>query len=254
MRTVRKQAYPWAVSGILLTAGVLGELPGALYSPPRPLPLGLPFYLLLVAGVLATTVGLGLLLARKVGLGVPILESWLAGQSVQLRMRAMLWESVLAGVGMGVMALLVLRVVFRVPIAGLASAAKVAVWKRVLGAYEAALEEELLFRLVLLSLLAWLFGKVWQGQDSRPGMRALWTANAIASIVFAVAHLSSVSAAAIALPGRVVTTSMAGVLFCYLYWKHGLEGAVVAHLTADMVLLVVGPTLLQACVSWLTKT
>jgi Type II CAAX prenyl endopeptidase Rce1-like len=246
MRTGSQQSYPWAVFGILLTAGFLGELPGALYSPPRPLPLGLAFYLLLVAGVLATTIGLGLPLARTVGLGVPLLERRLAGQSVQLRVRVMLRESGLAGAGMGVMALLLLRFVFRVPIPRLASAAKVALWQRVLVAYEAALEEKLLFRLVLLSLLAWLVGKIWHGQDSRPGLRALWTANAIAAIVFAVAHLPRVSAAAIALPERVVTTSMAGVLFGYLYWKHGLEAAVVAHFAADIVLLVVGPALLQA--------
>jgi membrane protease YdiL (CAAX protease family) len=190
-------------------------------------------------------VRLGLLLAGNIGRGVPLLERRLAGQRVGQPLRAMFQEAVFAGASMGVMALLLYVFVFRVPLPKLAAIARVALWKRVLLAYAAAIEEEMLFRLLLLSLLAWRLGKRWHRPDGLPSEGAGWLANLIAVAAFALAHVPTTSLTALAFTPHVMTAGMAGALFGYLYWKRGLEAAIIAHFSTDLMLLVVGPAFLQ---------
>lgn len=146
---------------------------------------------------------------------------------------------------MGIMALLLYVFVFRVPLPELAAVSRVTVCRRVLFAYEAAMLEELLFRLLLLSLLAWLLGKCWHRPDGLPSEGAGWCANVIAAVVFALIHAPRTSSMALTFTPRVMTAGMAGILFGYLYWKRGLEAAIIAHFSADVILLVVGPALLR---------
>jgi membrane protease YdiL (CAAX protease family) len=240
------QSYTWAVFPLLFLAEFFAVLLSVtLYPAPRSSSLVLPVHLLLDAVGVATLVGIGLLLARNIGLGVPLLERRLAGQRVQRLLWVMLQESVFAGVSMGIMALLLYVFVFRVPLPALAAVSRVTVCRRVLFAYEVAMLEELLFRLLLLSLLAWLLGKCWHRPDGLPSEGAGWCANVIAAVVFALIHAPRTSSMALTFTPRVMTAGMAGILFGYLYWKRGLEAAIIAHFSADVILLVVGPALLR---------
>jgi len=42
---------------------------------------------------------------------------------------------------------------------------------------------------------------------------------------------------------RVVYNTIGGVVFGWLYWKHGLEHAMLAHFGADIIVHVVAPVL-----------
>jgi hypothetical protein len=163
------QHYSWAVFALLFLAGLFAVLLPVTLDPTRRSPsLAWPLHLLLDAVVVATMVRPGLLLAGNIGHGVPLLERRLAGQRVWQPLRAMLQEAVGAGTSLGIIVLLLYVFVVHVPISSMAAIARVALWKRVLLAYAAAMEEEVLFRLVLLSLLAWLLGKHWHRPDGLP--------------------------------------------------------------------------------------
>jgi membrane protease YdiL (CAAX protease family) len=242
---MRHPHQAWTVFALVFLAGLSAALlPVTLDPTRRSFALAWPFHLLLNVVVVATVVRLGLQLAGAIGRGVPLLERWLAGQRVRQPLRAMLQEAIVAGASMSVTVLLLYTFVFHVPLPKLAAIARVVLWRRVLFSYTAAVEEEVLFRLVLLSLLAWLLGKRWQRLDGLPSAGARWLAILIAAAAFALAHGPTTPLTALAHTPRLVTDGITGALFGYLYWERGLEAAIVAHFSADLMLLVVGPAFL----------
>ena len=95
-----------------------------------------------------------------------------------------------------------------VPAAGarIAAAGQLPVWRRLLIIYVAAVGEELLFRVLLLSLVAGVLVRLMHRADRVPTNVVLTTATVIASLVFAAAHLQ---AGGIGLSAGVVATVMA---------------------------------------------
>jgi membrane protease YdiL (CAAX protease family) len=258
-----KERFPWRVFLVLLAMGLLAILAiipigielfqaiaGKLPAPEGPLS-DLPIPLIILIGalqnilLLALIILAGLWLARKIGLGATLIEAWVKGEKVWPRLRATLLPSIIVGVGVGIIlgsALFFLQA--RIPNLPFTLAARVAIWKRILVCFYGGIYEELLTRLFLLSLFAWLFSRFTRSQDGRPGAGVIWAANIVSAILFGLGHLPSASffipitplvvVAAIALNG------IAGISFGYLYWKRGLEAAMIAHFTADFTIYVVG--------------
>jgi len=71
-----------------------------------------------------------------------------------------------------------------------------------------------------------------------PGGNSFWSGPSAVSISRD-AHYALVVAAALLLNG------IAGVDFGYLYWKRGLESAMIAHFCGDFVIYVLGVALLR---------
>jgi hypothetical protein len=130
-----------------------------------------------------------------------------------------------------------------------ADQAKIAVWKRVVIAFDSSVLEEIIFRLFLFSLLIWLGGKIWQGQRP-PTSQMLWAINILIAIGFGIAHLPQWSTlTTLTLPIILIVVFLNGVgglTFGYLYFENGLESAMVAHFFADLVLHVIGTGYLQS--------
>ena len=111
-------------------------------------------------------------------------------------------------------------------------------WKRLLaGVLYGGLTEELLMRLFLLSLVAWLIGKLWKTPEGRPTVEAFWTAIILVAIGFRVrAPARDVGCDAanstIVVRALVLNGSRHGVW--YLYWKHGLEAAMLGHMSTHL--------------------
>jgi len=118
-------------------------------------------------------------------------------------------------------------------------------WQGFLAAFYGGINEELLMRLGLMTLLAWAGAKV-TGQE-RPGGGAMWTANVLAALLFGAGHLPTLAAlaplTAIVVVRTVLLNAIAGVAFGRLYLRHGLLAAMVAHFSADIVLHVIASTL-----------
>jgi len=199
--------------------------------------------------LMAVATGLGLLLAHHLGLGAPLLEGLLAGKAVTTQAQAIIAPAlILGGVPAAVLLLLEITVFWpRLPQTMRTSFPIPALWKRFLACFYGGMAEELLCRLFLLSLLAWLIGFAWHVPGGKPTLGALWLANILAAVIFGLGHLPATAALVKLTPLLVVRAillnGMVGVAFGYLFWQYGLEAAMLAHFTADLVLHILGDSL-----------
>jgi hypothetical protein len=255
--------FPWRVLWVLLAASFLGVaaavplfldlfLPVIQSGPPPPISVPLIVLLGVVQNMtlFALAIGLGLWLGGKLGLGAPIVESWLYGKQSRVRLRDSLKAGALVGISVGTVLLIVILLAApHFPGLPFVAAARSAVWKRVLICFYGGINEEVLTRLFLLTLLAWLGTRLLQKQKTRLSPAMFWTANVVVAILFGLAHLPSASMVMQITPAVVVLAltlnGIAAVSFGYLYWKRGLEAAMIAHFCADFVIYVVGPGFLK---------
>jgi hypothetical protein len=247
--------YPWRIFWVLVAAGVLasvgalpyilalfGERIAALGGRPVSLPLLAVTQTLQMSLLFGAVVGFGLLLARKVGIHTPLLSAWLYGQREESPR-----GGVVLSVGSGVVLGLITAAVFggfvapRTP--AWPSEAGMPVWMRLLAAAYGGIDEELLMRLFLLSLVLWLLQALRGSLEFNATM--FWIGNAVAALIFAAAYLPAASYLG-ALTGTVLVAIMgvkgiSGLVFGYLCWSRGLESAMLAHFITDLVMHLLGP-------------
>jgi len=248
--TLRKTA-------ILVAGGVLGVVAVIHYSltlqPPSgalemPLEILLLFQVIQNTVLLAIVVGLGLRLAQGSGLGTPLLDDWLTGKPVAARLKATLTPALLAGVALSLVILILEKALFEPGLpAALAQAADIPWWQGMLAAFYGGITEELLMRLGFFSLVAWVLNKGIRQQTGRPGSAIFWTANVVTAILFGLGHLPA-TAALVPLTTMIVLRALllngiASLVFGHLYWTRGLEAAIIAHFTGDILLHVVAAIL-----------
>jgi membrane protease YdiL (CAAX protease family) len=204
----------------------------------------------------------GLFLASRSGLGAPILTGLLHGEPVGDRVRGMLLPSIALGVASGIIVIAADAVLFgpllaeemnRLGIDIPASQLMPPAWQGFLASFYGGIVEEILLRLGLMTLIAWILKWFWHTPppNPRPAAGAIWTANIIAAVLFGLGHLPATFA--LGLPPDLLVISRAiilngviGVTAGWLYWKHGIESAMVAHFSADIVLHVLTPLVLGA--------
>ena len=197
----------------------------------------------------AIMIFLGLLLAGRAGLGTPILDAMTRGESVADRVRAILPISIILGV---VCTLLILGLEFFYfqpammdELGDTATALNLqtsqpAAWKGLLASFYGGIAEEIQLRLFMMSLLAWLGKFISKTSDGKPTSAIFWIANVLAAILFGIGHLPAVSTmvplTTLVIARTVVLNGLLGIVFGWLYWKRGLESAMVSHFSADIVL------------------
>ncbi|MBF6588969.1 MAG: CPBP family intramembrane metalloprotease [Ktedonobacterales bacterium] len=193
--------------------------------------------------------GLGLLIAYRIGLGAPLLEGLLAGKDVTTQAVTMIVPALILGiVSSSIMLLLEITVFWpRLPQSMRDTFPIPALWKRLLASVYGGVNEEILLRLFLLSLLAWLLGFAWHLPNGRPTLGALWVANVIAAVIFGLGHLPATAALVKLTPlliGRaILLNGVVGIAAGYLFWRYGLEAAMLAHFSADLVLHGIGDSI-----------
>jgi len=98
-----------------------------------------------------------------------------------------------------------------------------------LASFYGGITEELLMRLLLVSGIAWIL----RG-------RAMWIAIVLAALVFGVGHLPTLAVigplTALGVARAIVLNTVGGIAFGWLYWRRGLEAAMIAHFAAGIVL------------------
>lgn len=82
--------------------------------------------------------------------------------------------------------------------------------------------------------------------SGQPTSAVFWLAIILAAIVFGLGHLPATAALGLPLNGLIVTRAIVlngipGLAFGWFYWKRGLESAMVAHFSADIILHVILP-------------
>jgi membrane protease YdiL (CAAX protease family) len=257
--------YPWKTFAFLSAAGVLTGplvLPyflGLQATAPTPEPV-LPSLGVLVLNalvrnlvILAPAAGLGLLVARQIGLGAPYLESWLdrgprpAEPWASIVKPALFWAAVTALVAFGVDAIFLHGFGVTFPAPEIHARIHVAWWRSGLASFWAPFAEEILDRLFLLSLLAWLGMKLFRvSGEGRGRMIALWGANLATALFFAWYHIGNEQLFAATVPAIVALRTMliiapVGLAFGWLYFRRGLEAVILAHFVIDVIVHVVRP-------------
>jgi hypothetical protein len=243
--------YPWRQFIVLFAAGMLGALAVIPYQlallppdtsgkvPPLPLLISLP--LINSAVQVAVAVGIGLLAARAVGLHAPLSEAIALRGDVRSAIRQLdVVRAALLGIAATVLVLLLDATVFQSVSASFAQSGVTAPSRVVgfLASFEGGITEEILLRLLVMSVLVWLIMRV-----RPPSPTVFWIANAAAAVLFGLGHLP---ATAVLIPltplvvaRAIVLNGLLGVVAGWLYWRRGLESAMVAHFSGDVVLHVI---------------
>ena len=225
---------------------------------PLPLPILLPIQWMETTVLYGILAAIGLVIANRIGLGLPVIESWLVGKPDWPLVRKFALPAIIAGVlaGIAILALDVWvfnpRLMAELSQLGAkqpqAPGQATPAWMGFLASFYGGITEEILLRLFMLSLLAWIGRFVNRASDGRPGFGALWVANILSAILFGLGHLPATVAAGLPLDALVITRAivlngLAGLVFGWFYWTFGLESAMVSHFSGDMVLHVIWPLL-----------
>ena len=242
-----KLALLLGVAGILATLALgpylIALMPLKLAASRVPLWVLLPAQAL-QAGVLCWLLGwLGLFLGARHGLDAPWLRAWIYRLPRDPARPTRWWLAALLGV---LAALLVVGTdLIRSPwhhspdtLAALGSA-----WRGALASFYGGIVEETECRLLLVSLFVWLLA--WLNhREARSWMFVV--AIVLAALLFGAGHLPAAFATGMAhapLPiARIVLlNALVGLVTGTLFWKYGLEHAMLAHFSADLVLHVALP-------------
>lgn len=101
--------------------------------------------------------------------------------------------------------------------------------------------EEVLVRWGLMSVLVWALWRVVQRGAGAPATGLVWIAIALSAVVFGLAHLPAAAGLAGPLAWPVVlhltgANAAFGVIEGLLFWRYGLEAAIIAHVVAHLTL------------------
>lgn len=145
--------------------------------------------------------------------------------------------STVIGWALGVALLLVARGLVQIdPRAARIAGPSAPAWEVWLRAFEAAPLEEVLFRLVLMGIVAWTLERYVPRVES-PYRAAL----ILSALAFGGLHLPFATFVGLML---VAGNTAAGLVFGWLFWHWGLPSAIVAHFFAGLVIQYLGPTVL----------
>jgi hypothetical protein len=100
--------------------------------------------------------------------------------------------------------------------------------------------EEVLLRWGLMAAFTWLAWRFFQGKRGAVNPGLTWLAMAVSALLFGVGHLPVASYLIGSLSGPVVffvvgLNATFGVLFGWLFWRRGLESAMIAHAVTHLV-------------------
>lgn len=197
-------------------------------------------YLLLINPSILLLIGvvLGTSLHEKVGLSVPILSGLLQGSSSRVDGASRIKSGVVLGIISGLLTSatgFLFSSYIPQEFTEISEKVKLTVFARL--AY-GGITEELMIRYGFMTLIVWIVYKI----SGRLSNLTYITGIAISTILFAVGHFPVVFSA-VADPSLVlflyvfIGNSIAGVIFGWLYWKKGLEAAIVGHMFTHIVML-----------------
>jgi hypothetical protein len=194
--------------------------------------------------LLSIAIFIGLQLAHRVGLSAPAAEALARGNSFRSALKPQILPGLIAGFIAGVV-ILSSWLLFRpfLPPEFTTRAEKLNTSMPFLTRLlYGGITEELLLRWGLLTLLVWALWRIFQGARGTPRTIYFVSAIVISSVVFGIGHLPLVRALGVDFTLPIVTfivlaNSLFGLIAGFLYWRKGLEAAIIAHMTAHIVLI-----------------
>lgn len=199
--------------------------------------------------LLAIAVTIGLFTASKVGLAAPVANAVVTGQPWWPLLRGQL-RPALVGAILGAIVLFVyglLQPLLMPELLVAAQGTEVPLLMRVL---YGGITEEILLRWGIMSLLVWLLWRVGQRGQGVVHSGIVWSGTLAAALLFGVGHLPALAAFGVAFTvpmvlAVVIGNALAGVIFGWLYWRKGLEAAILAHAGTHVITIFVSLPLLK---------
>jgi hypothetical protein len=211
------------------------------------LPLSIPVLKLLSliqpAVILSLAVLVGVVLASKVGLSSPVAEAAASGGDSVAAFKPQLIPGIVGGLAGGVSLVLIATILK--PFLSPEVLARLGEYGKILPLPTRLLYggiiEELLLRWGLMTLLVWAAWRLFQKGRGQPKPAYFVGAIVFSSVVFAIGHLPVAfmlfPEPTLALTLFVIVGNSAfGLIAGYLYWKKGLESAMVAHALTHIVM------------------
>lgn len=193
------------------------------------------------AAMLAMAAAAGAALAPRVGLRSPWFLAVATQRWPQVQWRRDLGAAVAGGlVGAGV---IVAFHAFAPPqLAGVRTGLDLPLWARVL---YGGVTEEILLRWGLMSLILWALWRLAQRGTGAPKVALVACAVAGSALAFGAGHLPVAAELTGGLTPQlgayiVAGNALFGLVAGYLFWRHGLESAMLAHALAHVVASVLG--------------
>jgi len=232
--------------GLLIwLAGMIGVAVISLMFLPqllRDVPLPAPLWAMLLASfaqsalLVALAVWAGVALANQVGLHAPACEAAAAAHPIGPALKPQLAPGLTAGV-LGGMLLFALARYAPAALVGISDRFSPPLLARIL---YGGITEEVLIRWGLMTVLVWLAWRLLQRRTGTPRPFYIWLAIMASALLFGAGHLPTAAALLGNLTGDIVlfivgANTAFGVLFGYLFWRYGLEAAMIAHGTAHVV-------------------
>jgi|AntRauTorcE11897_2_1112592.scaffolds.fasta_scaffold31396_1 membrane protease YdiL (CAAX protease family) len=249
----------WKMYFILLSASIVSILAimpyiltlqgDILKAAPLPLPLVVLIIVAQSALLFAILTFIGLKLSPLVGLKIPIIEKLVKKEKVDINVKAVVKKSILLGLLTGIIIILLDFIFFKFGLESLFKELSVPIWQGFLASFYGGISEEIVMRLFFMTFLAWVINKIRKSKTkATENNKVMWTAIIIASIIFGVGHLPITSELMALTPlivfRALLLNGIGGIVFGWLYWKKGLESAMIAHFSADIVLHVCLPFIL----------
>lgn len=236
---------------ILWLAGMVGVL--SMLLMPLPLPEGIaipiPSWLLKLlsliqpAILLALAVWAGVKLAPRVNLSAPGFEALAAHRDFSAALRPQITPGLAGGLFGGVVLVIAS---FFMP-AALAGAEEVVDPPLATRMLYGGITEELLVRWGLMTVLLWASWRLFQSKEEAPRLVLVWSAIVLSALLFGVSHLPAAFVLAEVVTSYlmayiIIANALFGMVAGYLYWKHGLEAAIVAHAGAHLFVFLIAQT------------
>lgn len=188
---------------------------------------------------------LGLILAKKINFHLPVLEAFVDNKDYKKEVNDILLLSILLG-GLAAISIYAVDFLFTIQGSAISTSQNYApIWQKLLAAFYGGITEEILMRLFLMSLFIWIGLKLTK--QKKINNFIIIISILLAAIIFGLGHLPITATLTTITPlvitRAIVLNGIGGVVFGWLYWKKGLEAAIISHFSADIFLLTILPLL-----------
>lgn len=231
--------------GVLSTLPIIPELIAATgQKPSLPMPVIQAISLVQSSMILIAMVVVGTWLSPKINLGTPLMDAYFLHHAWDgSRFKQILFAGSVGGVLGGISLILLYQTASPfLPKEFIESAQNLSLpfYTKIL---YGGITEEILMRWGIMSFFVWLFYRVTQGVNSRVHPLNYIIGIILSALIFGAGHLPAASmlSPVVTLPlvaYVILGNGIFGLIAGYLYWKKGLECAVVAHMLAHVVMTV----------------
>lgn len=216
-----------------------------LEAAPIPLPLVILISILQSTILFAILIFFWLKLSDKLGFKTPILEKIISKEKANVDIKSIIKTSIILGFWVGIIIVL-LDFLFTTSGTTISIFQKsVPIWQGFLASFYGWISEEIVMRLFFMTTILWIVSKLLKNNNIIKNKTIVWSAIIIAALVFWVWHLPITASLTTVTPlvifRALLLNGIWWLVFGWLYWKKGLESAIIAHFSTDIIIQVVLP-------------